>query len=141
MTRPRWFAWVLLILMSLTLAACDAPQVDIDKALSGQDTAVVLGKHLFSQPTIGEAAAPGCVTCHSLEPGVVVVGPPAIGMATRAVQAQPGVSAAEYLRASILEPDALVATEFVPGTMYANYGADLTEDEINALVAYLLTLE
>jgi hypothetical protein len=51
------------------------------------------------------------------------------------------MSAAEYLRESIVEPDAYVVEGFQPGTMTGDFDTVLTEQEIDDLVAYLLTLQ
>ena len=95
----------------------------------------------FAQATIGANNAPGCITCHSLEPDVVIVGPSQAGLATRAETRVPGMSAADYIRQSIVEPNAHIVEGFAEGLMYQNYATDLTEDQINDLVAYTLTLE
>lgn len=99
------------------------------------------GEALFAQPVIGANNAPGCITCHSLEPDVVIVGPSQAGLATRAETRVPGQSAEEYIRTSITEPNAYVVEGFVEGLMYQNYATDLTTEEINDLVAYTLTLK
>ncbi|RMG94312.1 MAG: cytochrome c [Chloroflexi bacterium] len=101
----------------------------------------VRGEQLYKQTTIGSASAPGCITCHSLEEGVQLVGPSHAGVATRAETAVPGMSAEEFLRESIIDPDAHVAEGFTPGIMYPNYGNELSEQDINDLVAFLLTLK
>jgi mono/diheme cytochrome c family protein len=101
---------------------------------------VANGATLFSQPVIGTANAPGCITCHSLEPDVVIVGPSQAGLGTRAETRVPGQSAEEYIRNSIINPDDYVVEGFAPGVMYQNYGEELTEQEINDIVAYTLTL-
>ena len=49
--------------------------------------------------------------------------------------------ATDYIHQSIVEPNAYVVEPFAEGLMYQNYGTDLTEQEINDLVAYTLTLE
>lgn len=98
------------------------------------------GETMFSQPTIGENNAPGCITCHSLEPDVVIVGPSQAGLATRAETRVPGQTAEEYIRNSIINPDEHVVEGFAPGLMYQHYGTDLTEEQIDDLVAYTLTL-
>jgi len=51
------------------------------------------------------------------------------------------MTAEEYLKESIITPNAHVTEGFTAGVMYQNYGKDLTEQEINDLVAYLLTLK
>ena len=76
-----------------------------------------------------------------LEPGVVLVGPSFDGIATRAAGRVPGLSAEEYLRESILDPDAYVVDGFPAGQMLQNFSELLTEEEIDSLVAFLLTLE
>ena len=97
------------------------------------------GKILFNQASIREA--PGCVSCHSLEPGRVIVGPSLAGVATRAEVRIPGKLAVEYLRECITTPNAYVVEGFSAGVMYQNFRDVLAEEEINNLVAYLLTLE
>lgn len=99
------------------------------------------GEALFAQPTIGANNAPGCITCHSLEPDVVIVGPSQAGLATRAETRVAGQSAEEYIRNSITEPNAYVVEGFAEGVMYQNYATDLTAEEINDLIAYTLTLK
>jgi len=99
------------------------------------------GEALYHQTTIGPNAAPGCATCHSLEPGKTLVGPSHAGIATKAASVVPGKSAEDYLRESIVTPDAHVTEGFISGVMYQNYGKDLTEQEINDLVAFLMTLK
>ncbi len=98
------------------------------------------GETLFTQPTIGANSAPGCITCHSLEPDVVIVGPSQAGLATRAETRVPDKSAEEYIRESITTPDAYVVEGFTPGVMYQHYATDLTPEQIDDIVAYTLSL-
>jgi hypothetical protein len=51
------------------------------------------------------------------------------------------MTAEEYSRQSILEPNAHVVEGFVPGTMPQDWGDGLTAEQIDQLVAYLMTLE
>lgn len=99
------------------------------------------GEALFFQATIGTSNAPGCVTCHSLEPDVVIVGPSQAGLATRAGTRVPGQSAEEYIRNSIVQPNAYLVEGFAEGVMYQNYATDLTAGQIDNLIAYTLTLK
>ncbi len=140
MRKTIWFILALLIL-SLALAACGGggdETAGTDEQTVGD---VANGESLYKQPVIGTANAPGCSTCHSLEPGVVVVGPSHDGVGTRAATYVAGVSAEDYLRESIITPNAHIVEGFVEGVMYQNYAAELTETEIDDLVAYLLTLK
>lgn len=127
----------LLLTLSLVLAACGGG----GQQGAGGGDAVARGKALYEKTVIGPKSAPGCITCHSLEPNQVIVGPSHAHIATVAETAVPGMSAAEYLRESIVNPDAHVTEGFPAGVMYQNYGKDLSEQEINDLVAFLLTLK
>ncbi|MBS1253034.1 MAG: hypothetical protein MAG451_02079 [Anaerolineales bacterium] len=92
----------------------------------------------------------GCGACHTIE-GVAqgVVGPALTNMGAvaggRAGEA--GVADAEaYVRQSIVEPNAYTVEECptgacAPGVMPANFGDVLSEEELDALVEYLLVQE
>ncbi len=47
----------------------------------------------------------------------------------------------EYLHESIVNPNAFVVEGFPSGVMYQNYGQDLSKQQIDDLVAFLLTLK
>lgn len=97
------------------------------------------GRKLYYEATMGTNA--GCRICHSLEPGEVGVGPSLAGIATRAATRVPGMSAEEYLRQSILDPDAYVVPGFPKGQMVQNLGEILTDEQIDDLIAFLMTLK
>jgi len=82
----------------------------------------------------------GCANCH--EPNLFGqrLGPPLEHIGTVAPTRKPGVSAEEYIRQSILDPGAFV----VPGyqdSMPRDLGRDLPPTDLDALVAYLLSLK
>ncbi|NJN66390.1 MAG: c-type cytochrome [Chloroflexaceae bacterium] len=82
-----------------------------------------------------------CGFCHYIEsPHHSLVGPDMKGIARRAATRVPGMSAEEYLRQSIREPDAYVVEGLPPGTMYHKYDSMLMDEHIEDLVAYLMTL-
>jgi len=135
---------VLLVLaLSMFLAACgggDSDSASGDAAVaprSGGNAAN--GEKLYKQPVIGKNSAPGCNTCHSLDEGVVLVGPSHHGIGTRAASVVAGQSAEDYLEESIRNPNAHITEGYAEGVMYQNYGTDLTDQEIDDLVAFLLT--
>ncbi|MCA9874203.1 MAG: cytochrome c [Anaerolineales bacterium] len=133
---------VLALVLSLVLAACGGGGEEAGESASGGIVGNPdRGKKLYEQTTIGSASAPGCITCHSLEPGVVIVGPSHAGVATRAETYVEGMSAEDYLHESIVSPDAHVVDGFTPGVMYQNFGEELNDQEIADLVAYLMTLK
>lgn len=109
---------------------------------AGGDAAA--GEQLFNQTLIqaGGGAAAGCVTCHyvNAEQGDFT-GPNLAGIATEAGNRVEGQSAEEYLRNSIVNPNDHVVEGFTAGVMPQNYGDILTDEEIDSLVAYLMTLE
>lgn len=97
------------------------------------------GRSLYEEGTLGTNT--GCRICHSLDAGVVLVGPSFDGIATGAATRIPGMSAEEYIRESILDPEAYVVDGFPSGQMLQNFGSLLTAEDIDNLVAFLLTLE
>lgn len=90
------------------------------------------GRDLFEERVIG--SNPGCVTCHSLEPGVTLVGP-SLASVTSPI---PGVSDAEYVRDSIIDPDAHLVDGFSAGQMNPGWDDYLSDEQINSLVEFLL---
>lgn len=89
-----------------------------------------------------------CNACHVI-PGVAgavgIVGPDLSNIGTVAAERKPGVSAEDYLRESIMDPNAFIAPECpfgacVPGAMPATLATTLTTEEIDAVIQYLLTL-
>jgi len=130
---------LLLVLMAM-LAACGngggAPAPAAPVAAGGGNAEA--GKALFAQTLIG--TQPGCVTCHSLIAGDTIVGPALAGVAARAGNTVSGESAEQYIRTSILEPNAHVADGFAQGIMQS-YKDALSEQQLDDLVAYLLTLK
>ena len=129
---------VLLVLaLALFLAACGGGGSEPANEVAPRSVGdAANGEALYKQPTIG--GAPGCNTCHSLDEGVVLVGPSHHGIGTRAETAVSGQSAEDYLRESITNPNDHVTEGFAQGVMYQNYGTDLSEQEVNDLVAFLL---
>ncbi|MEZ5245108.1 MAG: cytochrome b N-terminal domain-containing protein [Acidimicrobiales bacterium] len=97
---------------------------------------VAAGRTVFTEARIG-----GCTICHSTDRGVDDVGPSLYGVADRAGSTVEGMTAAEYLRESIVDPDAHVVEGWPAGQMLPVYGERLTEYQIDSLVEYLLTLE
>lgn len=132
---------VLLILsLSFVLAACGGGDSGGDAAESGGAN-VANGEKLFRQTVIGSASAPGCITCHSLEEGVVLVGPSHYDIAIRSEGVVPGMSVEDYIRQSIVEPNAHITEGYAEGVMYQNYGEELPAPNIDDIVAFMLTLD
>jgi mono/diheme cytochrome c family protein len=122
----------LIVLFSLALTACGGGG-------EGGDDAVTRGKDLFAQSVIGTEA--GCSTCHSLDADVVIVGPSLAGIGTRAATRVAGTSAEDYIKESIVNPDAYLVEGFPAGTMPQVWGEVLTESQLSDMVAYLESLK
>jgi mono/diheme cytochrome c family protein len=134
MTKRFQFAALAVLVMTTLLAACGGGE-EAPSAVG--DTAA--GEDLFSQVIIG--SQPGCATCHSLNADEVLVGPSMAGIGSRAGTRVSGMSAEDYLRESILHPDNYVVEGFQPGVMVQVWEEELTPEQVDNLVAYLLTLE
>lgn len=133
--RMRWLP--VLLVGALTMAACGDSTTSVEET-----TGTTPGTTVPAGPPDGEEiyartlldGRPGCITCHSLEPGVELVGPSMAGVVARAEAASPADPAA-YIRKSIAVPDAEVLEGYSAGSMPQ---ADLSDAELDALVAYLL---
>ena len=119
------------LVLGFLLAACGGG--------GGNSSNVEAGKTLFNQTVIGTNA--GCVTCHSLEQGVTVVGPSLAGIATTAATAEAGKSAEEFLKESIINPNAVITEGFTASVMPQNWAQVLTNAQVDQLVEYLMTLK
>jgi cytochrome c len=96
------------------------------------------GRKLFLRGASGVNT--GCPICHSLEPGVRLVGPSLADVAASAATRVPDMSAEEYLHQSIVDPDAYVVDGFAKGQMLRDSAQRLTGEQIQDLVAFLMTL-
>ena len=134
--KKKWFQRIARLALGLVLAGVLAGCSDSagGGAESSQD-----GEALFRQPVIGSSA--GCSTCHSVEPGAILIGPSLAGIGAAAGGRVEGLSAEEYLSQSILEPDAYVVDGFPSGVMPARLASDLPEDQLKSLLVYMLSLK
>jgi cytochrome c2 len=87
-----------------------------------------------------------CQTCHPINPrSPNGAGPNLAGVALRAGTRVPGLDAHNYLRRSIRVHDEYVVPGFAPGIARAvvgrDFGAILSDDQVEQLVSYLLTLD
>jgi nitric oxide reductase subunit C len=129
------------LIFTLMVMACggDGDEKEEVAPAAGAAGDAAQGEALFNQTVIG--SQPGCITCHSLEPDKVLVGPSLAGVGTRAGTRVSGQSAEEYLRESILDTDAYTVDGFSAGVMPAALADELSEQQVADLVAFLLTLK
>lgn len=123
MTRRIILTWPVFLLALIVLAACASPQTPPDPLAEGQ--------RLF---------AIWCSGCHTtVADGPTALGPSLAGIATRATSNPDGLSAAEWLMRETVSPNTTLAPGFAPGLMPADYGERLSAEQLDALVAYMLT--
>lgn len=118
----------IVLILALVLAGCGEPAI-------GGSTDLTDGSELFAATVLGNR--PGCITCHSLEPGVNLVGPSVAGIGAVAGTRVEGLDAERYLRQSIVEPNAHLVEGYEKDVMPDDYVLSLTDPQIEALVEYL----
>ena len=93
---------------------------------------------------IGRGIAEGkglCRTCHTIGQSGALRFPDLAGVAGRAAERVPGLSALDYLAQSMYEPDSFVVPGFNPGMPAINRPPiGLTDQEILCVLAYLQSL-
>lgn len=90
----------------------------------------------------------GCSACHAVAgDGEGMLGPSLVGIATRATEriesseyTGEATTAEEYIHESIVNPQVYTVPDYQP-VMPANYGDTLSDEQLNQLTEYLLTLE
>ncbi len=88
------------------------------------------------------ASTSRCITCHSAD-GSDMVGPTWQGVFGKIEDLEDGSSVTvdeDYLRESILDPKAKIVAGFID-VMPGNYGDQLSDEEINMLIAYIKSLQ
>ena len=119
----------ILLLIALALSACSA--MAKAEPTPTPDPLVLQGQQVFNAK---------CATCHALVPDTIIIGPSLAGVATRAETRVEGVNAEEYIQLSILRPGDYVVEGF-NNVMITNFSKEHTNEDMNALVAFLLTLK
>jgi len=97
------------------------------------------GQSLFNE--FQAAAGFSCANCHLVDSEAMLIGPGLSGISEHGGDRVDGMSAEDYIRQSILEPNAFVVEGYVANLMPQTYGDIFSADEINDLIAYLMTLD
>lgn len=134
MRKVTWTSIIIALVAALALAACGG-----GGSSSGPNPEH--GKQLYNSKTLGSKSAEGCVTCHAYDAtkGDDSKAPFTQGTGTRAASRVPGLTAEQYIRESIQTPDAYVVEKYKAGDMYQEWAKDLSKQDFEDLVAYLLT--
>ena len=81
----------------------------------------------------------GCSGCHTIEGlSTGVVGPNLTQVGTQAATREPGKSAQDYFRESVLDPSAFVVEGFPDNVMPKNFGTLLSQENLDDLIAFLV---
>lgn len=93
---------------------------------------IVLGRQMFQKN--------GCGACHMLADagGAGTAGPTLTHIGTQAGNMVPGQSADQYIHESIVNPNAFIVPGFQSNIMPKDFGQRLSDQELQALVQYLL---
>jgi mono/diheme cytochrome c family protein len=116
-----------------------AAYVGYAAARTGDDEGALASAGL-AQATSGEQifTAAGCAGCHTFAPAGSNgdIGPNLDELAAAAGDREPGTSAEDYVRESLVAPDAFLTEGF--GNAMPSYEGRLTDEQIQTLVDYLL---
>jgi mono/diheme cytochrome c family protein len=122
---------IIVLVLSLLVISCSNDADDDNNGPTLEPTAAA-GRQVFRTH---------CASCHAINGDRVVVGPSLDGLASRADGRVEDLDAEAYIYQSITAPNAYIVDGFTSGAMPQNFAVDLTSDEVNQLVTYLLTLE
>lgn len=126
LVQLRGWLWLSLLLLTACSGVAAPPE-----PMPTRDPLIVHGELVFNL---------NCATCHATTPDTIIVGPSLAGVAVRADTRVPNLAAKQYIEMSILRPDAYLVAGF-PNAMPADLGKKLTGEDLDAVVAYLLTLK
>jgi mono/diheme cytochrome c family protein len=102
------------------------------------DALIAQGEVIFHN---GVNGAPACISCHVFDKNSAGVGPSLLGVSDVAASRVAGLSAEDYVRQSILHPNDYVVNGYIAGVMYQSYVSQLQPGDVDALVAYVLSLK
>lgn len=121
--------FVFLMLAGICLTACST--IAPASPTPTPDPFIIQGQNVFNAR---------CATCHALVPDTIIIGPSLYGIATDAETRVTGQSAEEYIQLSVLRPGDYIVPGF-NNVMITNLSKELTSEEFNALMAFLMTLK
>lgn len=146
MRRHKFTVIIIATIVLLVVTGCSVNDITayFGKPTAASNTAQVTltgdpahGDLLFHK---GANDAPACSSCHAMTESAFAIGPALGGIALHAGERMPDITAEQYLRESITNPQAYIAGGFRP-IMYADYALHYSDQDIADLVAYLKTLQ
>ncbi len=116
---------ILFLLVALSLAACGGAAAPTTAPTSGAAGDPVAGKQIFESGT-----TPACTSCHSTTAGQVIIGPSLSGISAKGEA---------FIRQCITNPSSVNVPGFTH-LMPTNFAQQLSAQQLNDLIAYLMTL-
>jgi mono/diheme cytochrome c family protein len=101
-------------------------------------TAADRGREVYDRIVEIGGQGEACSNCHRLDSGQTS-GPSFVGLAARAEGQSGDLSAEDYLRQSIIDPSASIVEGSFIFKMPEGYGDVLTTEEIDDLIAFMMT--
>ncbi len=126
----------ILVLPTVTTAPTQATSGEIDPRVIGDPEH---GQELFN--TFQSDAGYMCATCHLIDREDRLIGPGLLNIGSRAATRVEGQNAIQYMYTSIVNPGAYIVEGFPDGLMPRNWMQIYSQQEINDIIAYLLTLQ
>jgi cytochrome c oxidase subunit 2 len=127
LTNPEWFA--------MKAHGAEATKTSMQQAQKTPASPLIESGKLV-------AARNGCQSCHSPD-GMSSPGPTwehLFGAMRKFVGGAPVRCDREYLRESILNPNAKIVEGYPPGMMPDNYSQKLSDEQLHALIEYIISL-
>ena len=122
---------LLVATLALSLAACGGDGDGEEVAATTTGGGPVSGRAVFTST--------GCGTCHTLQAaGTTATVGPSLDESLASDAEEAGEPLAEFTRESIVDPGAFVAEGFRDGVMPADLGDQLSDQELTALVGFVV---
>jgi len=126
---------LLALALALALSACGGERADRTPStpVSSPLGFTALGEDVFERS--------GCVSCHTIQ-GVssATIGPELTHVGSYAEQRRPGLAVEDYIRQSILDPNAYVVPGYQP-VMPSGLASMISDEDFEALIVYLVSLK
>jgi mono/diheme cytochrome c family protein len=135
---------VLLIALVVVLTGCDRPTLAnlTETAVVANPPTVVGTPDPALAPERGQSLfVSQCAACHAVDGSGRSAGPDIKGMAERVEAVFPGRDLVDYMHESIVDIHAYVPDGYHGDVMPANYAETLSEQQIDDLVAYMMSIQ